>query len=291
MFRRAAFPLPPDLPPVVRIWRGCPGGGGRAGARGLSWSLRRDTACWFALWPRRFGAPGKPLVLAADVPRSSLLFHTDARGEQEVVCFNVRGARIDGDEADWEAGLQRQIEVNRTIQAARMELAAADASVLLYPPVGGGLGEPSRHKKRLRMSDPERFRAQAKASYQRHREKRIARQREYDAKRREEKLAYNRAYHAARRDEMREYRRAYRHSDKPGAVRMRAMQRVYQAKQMAKPEAKQAHAARSARRRAGMVGEAITIREVLFASDWLCHLCGAPIESVEERRTRTMSCR
>jgi hypothetical protein len=136
MFRRAKFPLPDGLPPVVRIWRGAPGGLPRDAARGVSWTLNRDTACWFALWPRHIGLRGlgSAFVLTAEVPRSSLLFFDDARGEQEVVCFGAhRTASVDEGE-DWTAGLMRQIEANRILQAKREQEAADNADVRLYPP-------------------------------------------------------------------------------------------------------------------------------------------------------------
>jgi hypothetical protein len=136
MFRRAKFPLPDGLPPVVRIWRGAPGGLPRDAARGVSWTLNRDTACWFALWPRHIGLSvrGPAFVLTAEVPRSSLLFHNDARGEQEVVCFGAhRTASVDEGE-DWRAGFKRQIEANLRLQAEREQAAADDPDITLYPP-------------------------------------------------------------------------------------------------------------------------------------------------------------
>ena len=98
MFRRGAFILP-ELPDVVRLWRGTTGLNVRTAERGVSWTLDRNIACFFA---SRFGMklPGAPLVIAADVPREMLVFHTDERSEAQVVCFDVKGAWDDGD-ATW----------------------------------------------------------------------------------------------------------------------------------------------------------------------------------------------
>jgi hypothetical protein len=73
------------------------------------------------------------VVLTAEAPRSALLFHSDARGEQEVVAFDVRGWRVDGDEEDWMEGFARRQEANRTIQEGVIGANIADPSLILYP--------------------------------------------------------------------------------------------------------------------------------------------------------------
>ena len=74
----------------------------------------------------------------------------------------------------------------------------------------------------------------------------------------------------------------YRQSNKPGAIRMREKAPEYAAKYRAKSAAKQAHRARQALRRSQKKGELVSIRELLFDHDGLCHLCGGPINGPEQ---------
>jgi hypothetical protein len=105
MFRDAAFPLP-ALPDNVTAWRGTNGISRSRAARGMAWTLDRDTACWFAM---RFASfKGRPMVLQADIPSSSVALYHDEGGEREIVVFNVHDAVIDGSEEDWREGAQRR---------------------------------------------------------------------------------------------------------------------------------------------------------------------------------------
>lgn len=99
MFSYAAFPLP-ELPDVVRVWRGTSGITRAQAARGLSWTLERDVACWFAM---RHVETSKrtPLVLACDVPRADILLYHDERGEKEVVTFRAPTPWIDDRPEEW----------------------------------------------------------------------------------------------------------------------------------------------------------------------------------------------
>jgi hypothetical protein len=98
MFRYAAFPLPTDMPETVTVWRGTSALSRLEAARGLSWTLDRDRACWFAM---RFAeCKGSPLVLSARVPRSEILLYTDEGQEREAVVFRKR-AKVDGTPDDW----------------------------------------------------------------------------------------------------------------------------------------------------------------------------------------------
>jgi hypothetical protein len=101
MFKEARFPLPAELPRTVQIWRGTSGIPEDEARRGASWTLRRPTACWFAM--RFADLHGKPLVLTATVRRRALLYFSNGREEQEVVCFEAEDAAVDGDPEDWKA--------------------------------------------------------------------------------------------------------------------------------------------------------------------------------------------
>ena len=105
MFRKARFPLPEHLPETVRIYRGTSYLPIRIAAKGYAWTIDRDTACFFAM---RFAEKnGNPLVLAADVPRASILHYSNGRDESEAVCFDVDAPAKDGTAADWLQGYHR----------------------------------------------------------------------------------------------------------------------------------------------------------------------------------------
>lgn len=66
------------LPSVVTVHRGH----GLRNDNGLSWTLDRDKAAWFATrWKQR------GWVTSGQVSRSNIIARFDGRGEQEVVCF------------------------------------------------------------------------------------------------------------------------------------------------------------------------------------------------------------
>jgi hypothetical protein len=99
MFLAACCPLPEGLPEQVQIWRGTGAQTMAEARRGISWTLSRPVACWFAM--RFEERHDKPLVLAATVPRSALLYVSNKRQEQEVLCFDTQDAVIDGTPQDW----------------------------------------------------------------------------------------------------------------------------------------------------------------------------------------------
>jgi hypothetical protein len=110
MFCWAAFPIPAEIPAMVDIWRGVSGQRSvRQVARGLSWTIDRDMACWFAM---RFTSPKrKPMVLKATMPRDALFYPYNERDEYEVVCFDAgAAAAIDGGPEDWAAGAERVMQ-------------------------------------------------------------------------------------------------------------------------------------------------------------------------------------
>ena len=120
MFRYAAFPLPEDMPETVTVWRGTSALTRAQAVRGLSWTLDRDQACWFAM---RFAERnGSPLVLTARVPRSEILLYTDERNEREAVVFRKR-AKVDGSPEDWARG-HAAVKAARTTPNALTEASA-----------------------------------------------------------------------------------------------------------------------------------------------------------------------
>jgi hypothetical protein len=124
MFRYAEFSIPNALPSRVRIWRGTSGISRALAKRGISWSLDRAVACWFAT--RWSGARGVPLVLHAVVPRESLHLYYDGRDEREVVVFDVMQASPDGDPRAWHAlgrraDERRQAEIRARLDTARQK--------------------------------------------------------------------------------------------------------------------------------------------------------------------------
>lgn len=98
MFQYAQFPLP-DLPEIVRAWRGTSGMTKAQASKGPSWTLDRNVACWFAT---RFAASyGSPLVLTADIRRSSILHYGNERDEHEIVVLDELKVSVDGNQIDW----------------------------------------------------------------------------------------------------------------------------------------------------------------------------------------------
>ena len=77
------------LPEKVTLYRGARGKPTTA-RKGISWTLDRDVAVWFAM---RF-ARSQPVVLKAEVPRTRIVACFDDI-ERECVTFGVRGCRVD----------------------------------------------------------------------------------------------------------------------------------------------------------------------------------------------------
>lgn len=113
MFRYAAFCMP-NLPERVRVWRGSAAVTQRQASMGISWTLNRDVACWFAL---RFDAP-KPIVLTAEISRAQISRFCNERNEREVVVFDVVNAEVDGHVVDWRDGQERRAEETRVRREA-----------------------------------------------------------------------------------------------------------------------------------------------------------------------------
>jgi hypothetical protein len=106
MFRYAAFTLPEDLPERVQVWRGTSGIPFEVAVAGYSWTTDRATACWFAM--RSQPDAGSPLVVTATVSKSRIVYASNEREEHEVVLMRPPpGARVDGDQENWQIGYQQ----------------------------------------------------------------------------------------------------------------------------------------------------------------------------------------
>lgn len=115
MFRYAAFPIPDEVPDVIRVWRGTSKLNLDEAQQGYSWTNDRDIACWFAM--RFADINGSPLVLAADVSRADIALFTNDRQESEVLLIKPpRAVWIDGDERDWLTGYERHESSMRPVK-------------------------------------------------------------------------------------------------------------------------------------------------------------------------------
>ncbi|MFM0673613.1 hypothetical protein [Paraburkholderia sediminicola] len=77
MFRFAKFPIPENLGPTVKAYRGTNGiSAYESAATGMSWSLNRDIACHHACDDPLGLSDGAPLVIEAEIPREHILMHT-----------------------------------------------------------------------------------------------------------------------------------------------------------------------------------------------------------------------
>lgn len=115
LFQYAAFPIPDHLPDSLTVWRGTSYLTVLECRRGLSWTLDRDIACWFAM---RFAERnGRPLVLRATVPRSAVALYTHERHEDEVVIFGRLDAYVDGTPEDWAVRYAMQQRRNKDADA------------------------------------------------------------------------------------------------------------------------------------------------------------------------------
>jgi hypothetical protein len=77
MFRSTGFEH--RLSGTFPVYRGVRGCGTQTAAKGLSWTLNRDVACWFAHRPGL--AKGAPLVVTATIDSSDIVYHSNSRGK------------------------------------------------------------------------------------------------------------------------------------------------------------------------------------------------------------------
>ena len=107
-FRDAEFPTD-HLPEQLTIWRGVswPKVNGPEEDTGLSWTLNRDIACWFAL--RLPNDQNEPFVIRRVVDRASVLAHITSRDEDEIIVepIDMETWEVDGDLKDWQAASDR----------------------------------------------------------------------------------------------------------------------------------------------------------------------------------------
>lgn len=113
MFRYAKFPMPAEWPEVLQVWRGTSGINFNEAKVGYSWTIDRNTACWFAM--RFGGCKASPLVLVANVAKSNVLLFTEERDESEVVILNSPIAEIDDAVDDWMECYERKCINNAKI--------------------------------------------------------------------------------------------------------------------------------------------------------------------------------
>jgi hypothetical protein len=118
IFECAAFPTD-HLPEQLTIYHGLASQRGVWPPHsGVSWTLRHDQACWFAL---HLPGPGgtsmytlppdwTPHLLTATVPRRRVAAHLTGRNEDEIIIFgmNRKIASLIGSEADIRAGAERE---------------------------------------------------------------------------------------------------------------------------------------------------------------------------------------
>ena len=74
-----------ELPARLTIYRGCSTSEAQGGAFGLSWTLSRAVAEWFA-W-RYDAADRGRVVLCTTIDRADVLAYFRTRGEDEIICF------------------------------------------------------------------------------------------------------------------------------------------------------------------------------------------------------------
>jgi hypothetical protein len=113
-FRQAEFPVD-HLPESFPVWRGTSHSTLAQARRGLSWTLDKTVACWFAL---RYARDSDVLVLRREITRDQVLFHWTERDEAEVV-IAPGGGDIDGDVGEW-LWLFRQEELKRAAQWSKI---------------------------------------------------------------------------------------------------------------------------------------------------------------------------
>jgi hypothetical protein len=89
----------------LRAFRGASDVTLRKAANGLSWTLSRDVACWFA---RRFAPESNRwIVVVADIDASDVIFWDDDRYEQEIVLKSRVRASIDANPETWALATDR----------------------------------------------------------------------------------------------------------------------------------------------------------------------------------------
>lgn len=76
------------LPDTIKVWRGCVLG---LNEDGLSWTLDRKVADWFA---RRFTHLGDGVVIEGEVKKADVAAYLSGRGESEIVVPSLEAVRV-----------------------------------------------------------------------------------------------------------------------------------------------------------------------------------------------------
>ena len=120
LFEYAQFDIPKTLPESITCWRGTTGVSVARARQGISWSLSRDVAAWFAT-----ARGSTQLLLKTTVPRSHILFYSDDRLEKEVVLARPpKIVVVDRDIDDWKLCADRyasECRVARTILLCQLK--------------------------------------------------------------------------------------------------------------------------------------------------------------------------
>lgn len=103
MFQVGRFTCP--FQGSIRLYRGVAGVSLETGAGGLSWSVSRDVAAYFAY--RLANNASKSAVLTTEVDATDVIFWDDSRGEQEVILSVPPHAQIDPHPETWRSASQR----------------------------------------------------------------------------------------------------------------------------------------------------------------------------------------
>lgn len=104
MIEAAEFSIPLCGP--TRIYRGTSALGRRTVNRGISWTVSRDMACWFAF--RSGSNHFTPFVITALVDPSEIILWDNSRNEEEVIPGKVPKWVIDPNPETWRAAFERQ---------------------------------------------------------------------------------------------------------------------------------------------------------------------------------------
>jgi 5-methylcytosine-specific restriction endonuclease McrA len=122
-----------------------------------------------------------------------------------------------------------------------------------------------------------------KRNYQRHREQRLIKQKDYYTQHKPESAWRMKQYAKDHRDELKIYHAVYRQSDMPGATRMRAKSAEYSAKSRDKNiehyrERQRMHE----QKRRAKSSTTVNLSLISYWDDGLCAICGLPlIEPIE----------
>lgn len=126
MFRYADFPKPADMPERLTLWRGTSKLSQRDAVRGFSWTLDRNTACWFAM--RFIEINGSPLVLRAEINAADVALFHDDRSEREAVLLRPPAALVCGDVTDWKTAANSYEAAKNERQLAMLQQSRASCA-------------------------------------------------------------------------------------------------------------------------------------------------------------------